>query len=446
MPNIAVWRKHALDIFNASLAAVDPYRLIHDRVIHRDNQLIIPAHPEVDLKKYHHIYLLGMGKGCAPMARAMEEILGERLTGGHIIVKYGYTDRLVKIIQHEAGHPLPDDNTLQATQKLLDYAGCFSADDLIFVLISGGGSALLEWLPDGISLGDLLQLNRLLLRSTATIHEINCVRKHISMVKGGQLLRAVPLSRCITLILSDVVGDDISVIASGPTAPDASTYSEAIHILQKYRILPEVPASVIVHLQKGRLVQIAETPKPGDGIFDRVQNILIGNNTLALSAAKKKADEVGLNTIVLAAEIRDSVEEVAGMIAGIIREIQENNGIPLAKPACVLLGGEPVVKVRGEGKGGRNQQLALQVAHLLGENRKRYLFMSCGTDGTDGPTDAAGAVVTAETLSQAREMGLDAREFLDKNDAFHFFDSLNSLIRTGPTRTNVMDIMIVIVP
>ncbi len=349
-----------------------------------------------------------MGKGCAAMARALEEILGDFLSGGQIIVKYGHTDRLTRIVQFQAGHPLPDANSLKATQQLLDYTTQFSPRDLVFVLISGGGSALLESLPEGISLNDLIDLNRQLLQSAATIHEINCIRKHISKVKGGQLLRHIVPARCVALILSDVVGDDISVIASGPTVPDPSSYTDTVHVLQKYNILTEIPVSIRSYLERGDAAQIAETPKPGDKIFARVQNILIGNNKLALAAAGQKAKELGFNTSILSSEIQEPLEQVAVKIARIISEIQETDK-PVPRPACLLLGGEPLVRVKGQGKGGRNQHLALLVADLLRENKKPFLFLSCGTDGTDGPTDAAGAMVTSQTLIAGREMGLNAR-------------------------------------
>lgn len=435
----------AIEILNTALAAVDPYRLIHNRIRRQADHLILPGDLRLDLKSFDHLHLIGMGKSVAAMARALEEILKDSLSGGQIIVKYGHTDRLAKVIQHQAGHPLPDENTLKASKRLLEFTTEFSSRDLVFALISGGGSALLESLPDEVSLSDLKELNRLLLVCAASIHEINCIRKHVSAVKGGQLARFLAPARGVTLILSDVVGDDISVIASGPTVPDQTTYGDAIRILQKYQILTQVPGSITTHLEKGFSGLIPETPKTGDKIFERMHNILIGNNKLALTTAEKKAIELGFHTSVLTSGVQGPVEEVAEKITGIIRDIQGND-TPVRKPACVLLGGEPVVRVEGKGKGGRNQHLALLVANLLRENKKPYLFLSCGTDGTDGFTDAAGAIVTSITHSRAAEQGLNIKEFIENYDAYNFFTPLDLLIKTGPTRTNVMDVMIVIVP
>jgi glycerate 2-kinase len=439
------YHRQAIEIYQAALLAVDPYRLVHTRIQRRVEQLLVPDDLILDLKLFEHVFIIGAGKGCAPMTRALEEILGDFLSGGQIIVKYGHTDRLEKIVQHQAGHPLPDANSLKATRQLLDYTTRFSPRDLVFVLIGGGGSALLESLPDGISLDDLIELNRILLQCAAAILEINCIRKHVSMVKGGQLARYISPARCIALILSDVVGDDLSVIASGPTVPDPSSYTAALHILQKHNILNEIPVSIRSHLERGVAAQIAETPKPGDKIFQSVHNILIGNNKLALTAAAQKARELGFNTSILSAEIQEPVEAAAERIARMITEMHVKVS-PVPGPACVLLGGETLVSIKGKGQGGRNQHLALLVADLLQENKKPYLFLSCGTDGTDGPTDAAGALVTSQTLIQAGKLGLNAQKFLENFDAYNFFKPLELLIRTGPTRTNVMDVMIVMVP
>jgi glycerate 2-kinase len=442
---LSICHQYSLEILHAALAAVDPYRLIHARIQRQADQLVFPDKVILDLKSFDRIYVIGMGKSTAPMARALEEILGDSLTGGRIIVKYGHTDQLTRIVQREAGHPLPDDNSLLATRQMLEYTTHLTSRDLVLVLISGGGSALLEYLPVGIGLNELKELIRLLLYCGATIREINCVRKHVSMVKGGQLAWFIAPARCITLILSDVVGDDMAVIASGPTVADPSTYTEAIHILQKYQILSQVPDTVRAHLEKGYSVQIPETPKPGDKVFDQVQNILIGNNALALQAAEQKAAALGFNTRIVTAEIQEPVEQVAARMARIVTEIREKHK-PVASPACVLLGGEPTVKVNGKGSGGRNQHLALLVAHLLRDTAKPYLFMSCGTDGSDGSTDAAGAVVTSQTLARAAKKGMKVKDYLDNYDSYNFFAPLDLLIKTGPTRTNVMDIMMVMVP
>jgi len=442
---LSLSRRHAIEITKAALAGVDPYNLIRKRIGCSGNILTLPDSSSLDLKSFDHIYIIGVGKGAAPLARGMEEILGDKLSGGQIIVKYGHTDKLKKVNQHQAGHPLPDENTLIATKQVLEYTTCFTPRDLVFVLITGGGSALMESLPEGTSLTDLINLNQILLQCGATIHEINCVRKHVSRVKGGQLARFIAPARGVVLILSDVIGDDMSVIASGPTTPDHTTFTEAMHILQKYQVVLKIPESIRTHLEKGYSVQIPETPKPGDQVFMKMQNILIGNNGLALIAAERKASSLGYHTHIYSSAVQGPVEQVAKMIVAMISGIQESNH-PVKKPACILMGGEPTVIVKGKGKGGRNQHLALMMVHMLRKNKKPFIFLSCGSDGTDGPTDAAGALVTWETLKQSEKRHLNIQNYLDSNDAYHFFEPLNALIKTGPTRTNVMDIMVVVVP
>jgi glycerate-2-kinase len=332
---------------------------------------------------------------------------------------------------------------LQATNQLLEFLHLVGENDCVFVLITGGGSALMESLPQEISLDDLQKLNKLLLSCSATIHEINCVRKHISKIKGGQLARYIYPATCITLALSDVVGDDLSVIASGPTSPDNSTFDEALSIFKKYDIQKEVPDSILDYLQKGSEGSISETPHSNDEIFTKVRNLVIGSNRLALQIAQKEAQSYGYNTLILTSMLQGEAREIAQVIASIIREIQQTD-MPLKKPACILLGGEPTVKIKGNGKGGRNQELALAVA-LTGISNP-YLFISCGSDGTDGPTDAAGAMVTHETLSDALDKKISGQDYLMNNDAYNFFNPLNTLIKTGPTGTNVMDIIFALIP
>jgi glycerate-2-kinase len=301
----------------------------------------------------------------------------------------------------------------------------------------------MESLPIQISLDDLQQLSKVLLKCSATIHEINCVRKHISKIKGGQLARYIHPAGCITLALSDVIGDDLSVIASGPTNPDNSTFDDALNIFKKYDIEGEIPLSIIKHLQNGASGIIPETPKPADKVFEGVHNLVIGNNRLALNTARDTAESLGYNTLVLTSMLQGEAKEIAQVLAAIIREIQETD-TPIKKPACFLLGGEPTVQIIADGKGGRNQELCLALA--LTDIKKPFLFTSCGTDGTDGPTDAAGAVISHETLEKAETKGFHARDYLLNNDAYNFFDPLGLLIKTGPTGTNVMDILFALIP
>jgi glycerate 2-kinase len=436
-------RKQADQILQSSLKAVDPYTLIKQQIRREGDVLILPDHYEVDLSQFKKIYLCGAGKGAAPMIRAFEEILDKNLYNGTVIVKYEHTDKLKKTRLFEAGHPVPDDNTLQATNYLLNSLRDIREKDCVFVLLTGGGSALMESLPSEIKLDDLQKLNKVLLRCSATIHEINCVRKHISKIKGGQLARHIYPAQCVTLALSDVIGDDLSVIASGPTSPDNSTYSEALSIFRKYDIMHNIPTSIVTYIQNGSQGKIPETPDSDDKIFTMVHNLVIGNNRLALNVAQREAQMLGYNTLILTSLLQGEAREIAQVIASIIQEIQATD-IPVKKPACLLLGGEPTVKIKGDGKGGRNQELALALA--LTNIKKSFLFVSSGSDGTDGPTDAAGALVTHETLRRAYEKGLSAADYLSNNNSYNFFDPLGDLIKIGPTRTNVMDIIFALIP
>jgi glycerate-2-kinase len=436
-------RQLGLSIIKDAIHSVDPFNLIREQIKRHGSMLQLPGKQHLDLDAFNRIFIIGAGKGTAPMARAMEDLLGDKLDGGAIIVKYDHTDQLKKVKQIEAGHPVPDQNTLNGTAQVLNVISNLNKEDCVIVLLTGGGSALLELLPDAISLDDLQHVSRLLLQCGATIHEINCVRKHISRIKGGQLARYIHPATCLTLVLSDVIGDNLSVIASGPTSPDSSTYSDAMDILMRYEIGPKLPQSVLLHLKSGKSGEIPETPKSTDPLFETVQNIVIGNNRLALRRAEQYAKKNKFNTLILTSVLEGEAKEIAKVIAAIVREIQDT-GTPVPRPACLLLGGEPTVHITGQGKGGRNQELCLAMA--IASISRPYLFVSCGSDGTDGPTDAAGAIVTESTLQRSISAGLVASDFLRENDSYHFFENLNDLIKTGPTGTNVMDLILVLVP
>jgi len=436
--------KNAADqIINASLNAVDPYQLIREQIQRTGNTLIISETEQIDLSDFERVFLCGAGKGAAPITRAMEELLHDRLDGGDIIVKYKHLADLKKIRLHEAAHPVPDENSLKSTEILLNNLDNLTERDCVFVLLTGGGSALLESLPDEIELGDLQKLSSVLLQCSATIHEINCIRKHISLIKGGQLARKIYPARCVTLALSDVIGDDLSVIASGPTSPDPTTFDDALAILNRYEVADKIPSVVLNHLKKGSEGKIPDTPQGEDKVFKKVTNIVIGNNRLALNKAKETAELLGFKTLILTSMLEGEAKEIAKIVASIIREIQLT-GTPLDKPACILMGGEPTVRIEGSGKGGRNQELALAVA--LSNISEQYVFVSVGSDGTDGPTDAAGAIVDNTTLSRAEKADLNAQEYLKNNDAYNFFSPLGDLIITGPTGTNVMDVVFALIP
>ncbi|MBI3329830.1 MAG: glycerate kinase, partial [Nitrospinae bacterium] len=386
--------------------------------------------------------VVGMGKAGAAMAAALEEVLGERISGGHIIVKYGHGAPLRRVTLHEAGHPIPDESGVRAAHTLIESVRGCGPQELIICLISGGGSALSPAPSDGITLAEKQEMTRMLLACGATIHDINALRKHISQLKGGQLARLASPATLITLVLSDVVGDSLDVIASGPTVADSSTFADCLDILQRYHLVDRVPAAIRRRLEAGAEGVIAETPKPGDPVFDRVQTVIVGRNLQALEAASYQAAALGYQALILSSAIEGETREAAKVHAGIAKEVIAS-GHPLPAPACILSGGETTVTLQGQGEGGRNQEfvlaMALEIRELCG-----IAVLSAGTDGTDGPTDAAGAVADWTTCARAERLGLQARVSLANNDAYPFFARLGDLLLTGPTQTNVMDVRIML--
>ncbi len=435
-------KKQAEAIFRHALTAVDPYNCVHAHVSLTGTTLLVD-NAEYDLDNYERIIVIGAGKGTAPMARAVEEVLGDRISAGLVVVKYGHADALSRIQIREAGHPLPDAAGVAAAREITDLISGLNNKTLVLCLLSGGGSALLVSPAEGISLDDKMETTKLLLASGANIQEVNAVRKHLSRTKGGRLAAAAAPATIITLILSDVINDPLDVIASGPTAPDSSTYHEAFSILKKYAILDKVPLTVRRVLEEGIDGKRPETPKAGDPVFTSVEHFITGNNRQALAAAREKAVALGFTCMTLTSSLTGEAREIAKVFTAIAREIRETS-MPLSPPACILAGGETTVTIQGDGKGGRNQEMALSVAMELG-GLKNVLFLSAGTDGTDGPTDAAGAFASGETLGRAKALGLDPREFLARNDSYRFFERLGDLLVTGPTKTNVMDIQIVLI-
>lgn len=435
-------RKDALDIFWAGVRAVEPRTAVKQACRREGGRLLVKS-KAYDLTAFERIYVIGAGKAGAPMAQALEEMLGDRISGGLINVKYGHVAELSRVQLVEAGHPIPDEAGVEGARAIVDLARRAKEGDLVLCLISGGGSALLPLPAEGLSLQDKQDTTEILLACGATIHEINAVRKHISAVKGGALARAVYPATLISLILSDVVGDDLDVIASGPTVPDSSRFQDCMDILDKYGIRQKVPEAVLNHLQKGMDGAVPENPKSGDPVFERTQTAIVGNNLACVMAAGKKANDLGYRCIVLSTMIEGETREVACVHAGIAKEILKS-GHPLSPPACVLSGGETTVTITGQGLGGRNQEFVLAaVLHLNG--RQGLVVLSAGTDGTDGPTDAAGALGDSQTIQRAQALGLKPADFLSNNDAYHFFEALGDLVETGPTNTNVMDLRILLV-
>jgi glycerate 2-kinase len=435
-------RQDAGKIFSYGLQAVEPGAAVKKYCRLKGEQFSI-GDRTYDLSCFENITVIGAGKATAPMARALEEILGDRITGGTINVKYGHVAGLNRIGLIEAGHPVPDENGVAGSEEILTLAKKSGPNDLVLCLMSGGGSALLPLPSQGLSLKDKQETSRVLLACGATIHEINTIRKHMSTIKGGQLTRAVYPATLAALILSDVVGDDLDVIASGPTVPDPSTFKKAMEIFEKYDILGKLPAAAVKHIEAGISGDLSETPKTGDPVFERVQNIIIGSNFEAVTAASHEAERLGYHTLVLSSMIEGETKEVALVHGAIAREV-EKTGHPVAPPACILSGGETTVTITGNGLGGRCQEFALAAAFDI-SGHDRIVILCGGTDGNDGPTDAAGAVADGRTIRRAEALGLNAREFLSNNDAYHFFKSLDDLLMTGPTNTNVMDLRILLV-
>jgi hydroxypyruvate reductase len=430
-------RQKALKIFQAALKAADPKKAVQQHLGLEGGTLKV-GRRRYRLADYRHIYVIGAGKASVSMGAAVERILGPRITGGVIATKYGHGARLKYLRVRECGHPVPDEAGVAAAQELARIASDATEDDLVLALISGGASALAPYPLEPVTLADKQETTRLLLACGATIHEINAVRKHLSGLKGGRLAQLAFPATLIALILSDVIGDRLDVIGSGMTAPDPSTFADAWAVIAKYHLEDRIPASVRGILQGGLKGEVPETPKPGDPIFAKTLNLIIGSNRLALEAAAQAARREGLRPLILSSRIAGETRDIAAAHAAILMEAVES-GRPVRPPACIISGGETTVTLRGPGKGGRNQEFVLAAAVEL-DGVAHAVVLSAGTDGTDGPTDAAGAIADGQTLRRAEQAGLDAGASLAINDSYHFFDRLGDLIRTGPTGTNVMDI------
>lgn len=433
-------RENIGKIIAASLAAVDPYLAVKN-ALRLDGSHLFCSNQGYDLEKIHQIRVIGAGKAGFPMTEAVVEILARWQLQGCVIVKEGHAPasqvgQAVPIL--EAGHPIPDERGVGATRELVRQLAGLRPDDLVICLISGGGSALLTSPAPGLTLDDLQQTTRLLLRSGADISALNRVRKHLDTIKGGGLAKLMLPAQGITLILSDVLGDPLESIASGPTVPDPSTFLEALAVLADFDLLDQVPARVLTHLQSGAQGKIAETAKPGDACFDRLTSKIIGSNYLAAQAACEMAKEAGFNVLLLSTNLEGEAQAAGRYFGEVLKQIAIL-GKPLARPAFVIAGGETTVTVRGDGMGGRNLEFALGAIDAL-DRLDHLCLITLATDGGDGPTDAAGAVVTGSSLEHALALNLLPQAFLDRNDSYHFFERMGDLIKTGPTLTNVNDL------
>ncbi len=492
--NPSPMREQLMTIFRAGLAAADPAAAVH-RHLRRDGERLRAGGWEIDLAKIRRVILVGAGKASARMGAAVEEILGDRVGRGWINVKasappcagpcegslspsqgssprgkpceglnepsQGFSHPAPQRVPiHEAGHPVPDEAGVAGARRIAELLQQAGPDDLVIFCISGGGSALLPLPAEGLTLADKQRVTQSLLRCGAKIQEINVVRKHLSGIKGGQAARLAAPARVLSLILSDVIGDPLDIIASGPTAPDSSTFAQALEIVSRYGIEKELPPNVLARLRDGAAGRIRETPKPGDPLFDRVENLIIANNAASVAACAECARGLGYAPRILSAategEARDVAREQAKLARAMLGEEKGSDTFSAAQkrsqtpfpgpalsairaPACLISGGETTVTLRGRGRGGRNQEFALAAAMAI-EGAQGIAFLAAGTDGTDGPTDAAGAFADGETLRLAREKGRRAADCLAANDSYRFFDAVGGLVKTGPTGTNVMDL------
>jgi glycerate 2-kinase len=437
-------RRVVVEALNQALLAADPRTILRNKVKVRGNDLVIGAF-SVKLSKFRRVLVMGGGKATASMALEMERILDGWLTGGSVNIPT-YTDPWPKSSRIEfnpATHPVPSQQGVRGVRNMLRLVGELSEHDLIICLISGGGSALMPLPSKDLSLSDKQKTTQLLLKSGARIDEINAVRKHLSHIKGGRLAEKLYPAAVVSLIISDVVGDRLDSIASGPTVPDSTTYSDAYDVLNERGLWHKIPRSVRNHIEEGRTGRLPETPKEGSKIFRRVHNFLIGTNKESCKAAERVLKRRGYRTLILSTRIQGEAREVGKVVSSIASDIYENQ-LPINPPAAIVAGGETTVTVHGKGRGGRNQELVLSAALSI-RGLPKVLISSIGTDGMDGPTNAAGAVADGSTVERGLRRGLDADKYLRENNSHEFFKKLKDLIVTGPTGTNVNDILIAIV-
>ena len=435
--------RHILrQLLEAGLEAGNPERAVKRAVKVKGNSLWVGKR-RFDIPAYKNLATVGAGKASARMALALERLLGDKLDRGVVVTKDGHACRTRTITIREASHPVPDRRGQRGAGEILDLVRSLGPQDLLFVLISGGASSLLPAPAKGLSLADKQKVTDHLLRCGAGIQEINAVRKHLSAIKGGQLAASTQAT-IISLILSDVLGDDLATIGSGPVTPDPTTYGQAKQILTTYDIWDQVPREVRNYISKGLSGTIAETPKPGSRHLKRVHPTIIGNNAMAVAAISRTAKTLGLRPLVLTTTLTGEAREIAKTLGAIGREIHSSDR-PVRRPACIIMGGEPTVRVTGTGQGGRAQELALSAANEIA-GLPNIWVAAFGTDGTDGPTEAAGAVVDGQTAGRARRIGVDPYGALSHNDSYNFFREVGGHIITGATGTNINDICLLLAP
>ncbi len=438
-------RQDAARIWSAALRSVDPQVAVR-AFVSRQGRRLKTAGVTYDLDELEHVWIIGVGKAAATMALGVQRILGAAVSGGMLVTKYGHGLPQKRLELIEAGHPLPDRNGIRAGSRIAEFVRTHVGPrDLVICLLSGGGSALVVSPAQGISLEDKLSTTQALLTAGATIHEMNAIRKHLSDLKGGGLARLLGSTQVLSLILSDVVGDDLTTIASGPLVADPTTFGQCLEIIERLNIADRIPAPVLRRLEEGVAGRVPETPKPGDPIFQSTRNVVIGSNAQACTASARQAVRLGYHTTVLTSRLEGDTAEAARFHMSVAQEIVSCDR-PVRKPACVISGGETTVQVRGSGRGGRNQEFTLHSVRPLATIGAPCVSANLGTDGTDGPTDAAGAVADNTTLARSMKFGAGfLEECLRSNNSYEFFKRTGDLITTGPTRTNVMDLHILLI-
>ena len=436
-------RKLILDGVEYALASAQPEKFLNRHVSVRGSVLRVDTR-RFDLSRFENVFVVGAGKASGRMAEYLERLLKDRVTAGFVTVLKGTRQSFTaeRIVMKEASHPIPDQDGVSGASRILDLAQRAGSSDLVVSLFSGGGSALMPLPKDGLTLADKREVARQLILGGATIHEINAVRKHLSRIKGGYLAKAAHPATVISLLLSDVVGNDLNVIASGPTAPDTSTYRDAITVLKKYSIWDPTPANVRLILEKGAAGEAEETPKPGDPCFEKTYNFIVGSNSEICKELRRFYRRKGVRSLILTSTLEGEARDVGYFLSSILNEITASHN-PMAAPCSVICGGEATVTVRGKGLGGRSQEAMLAALTKLQE-KDGVAAASFGTDGLDGPTDAAGAVIDGFSRARSAEKSLDLRSFLADNDSYHFFARMGDLILTGATGTNVNDVAILI--
>ncbi|MEN9938559.1 MAG: hypothetical protein RLZZ387_5138 [Chloroflexota bacterium] len=453
------WGEAVTRVLAAALAAVEPGAAVR-RFLRLEGDALHVGDHSYDLARTDRVLLLAVGKAAAPMAAAAADVLGDRLSAGLVVTKHdratltsgdglptggepppavGGQRSAVEVIA--GGHPIPDARSAEAGQRAAQLLAAAGERDLVLLLVSGGGSALLTLPVPGVALDDMQGLTRQLLASGASINEINTLRKHLDQVKGGGLARLAHPAALAALVLSDVVGNPLDVIASGPAVPDTTTFADAWGVLTRYGLEASAPAAILAHLRRGLAGEVPDTPKPGDPAMRGVAHVLVGSNALAAEAAMAAARAEGFGTLLLTTHLQGEAREAGRVLAAVAHEVAAS-GSPIPRPACIVAGGETTVTLRGNGRGGRNQELALgALADLAG--LEGAVLVALATDGDDGPTDAAGAVVTGESLARARALGLDPAAHLARNDSYPLFAALGDLLLPGPTQTNVNDLAFV---